>query len=38
VVDPGGTVLASLQGYRTVALPQDLDEDVQAPLRAVMAD
>ncbi len=38
VTDAEGAVLVSLEGYRTVALPQDLPEDQQAPLRAVMAD
>jgi len=27
-----------LEGYRTVTLPQPLADDVQAPIRTVMAD
>jgi len=38
VLDPAGNVAVRLEGYRTIALPQPLAEDVQAPLRAVMAD
>jgi NAD(P)-dependent dehydrogenase (short-subunit alcohol dehydrogenase family)/acyl carrier protein len=38
VADASGTVAVRLEGYRTIALPQDLPEDQQAPLRAVMAD
>jgi NAD(P)-dependent dehydrogenase (short-subunit alcohol dehydrogenase family) len=38
VADPAGTVAVRLEGYRTIALPQALPEDQQAPLRAVMAD
>jgi hypothetical protein len=38
VTDAAGTVAVRLEGYRTIALPQDLPEDQQAPLRAVMAD
>jgi hypothetical protein len=38
VADAAGTVAVRLEGYRTIALPQDLPEDQQAPLRAVMAD
>jgi hypothetical protein len=29
-----GTVLLSVEGYRTVALPEPLAEDVSAPIRA----
>ena len=38
VTAPDGTVLVRLQDYRTIALPQALADDVQAPLAAVMAD
>jgi len=38
VQDPTGTVLVRLEGYRTVVLPQPLPDEVQAPLRSVMAD
>jgi NAD(P)-dependent dehydrogenase (short-subunit alcohol dehydrogenase family) len=38
VTDPSGSVLVRLEGYRTVELPQALPDDVQAPIRAVMAD
>jgi hypothetical protein len=37
VTDSTGAVAVRLMGYRTIALPQDLAEDVQAPLRSVMA-
>ncbi|MGB7980461.1 MAG: SDR family NAD(P)-dependent oxidoreductase, partial [Candidatus Nanopelagicales bacterium] len=37
VTGPDGTVAVRLEGYRTVALPQPLAEDVQAPIAAVMA-
>jgi hypothetical protein len=37
VTDSTGGVAVRLMGYRTIALPQDLAEDVQAPLRSVMA-
>ena len=36
VVDEQGTVRIRLEGYRTTALPAPFDEDVLAPLRAVM--
>ena len=38
VTDADGTVLVQLEGYRTIELPQPLPDDVQAPIRAVMAD
>jgi hypothetical protein len=38
VADAAGTVAVRLEGYRTIALPQDLPEDQQGPLRVVMAD
>ena len=38
VTDAGGAVLVRLEGYRTVTLPQPLADDVQAPIRSVMAD
>jgi hypothetical protein len=38
VTDATGKVAVRLEGYRTIAPPQDLPEDQQAPLRAVMAD
>ncbi len=38
VTDAAGSVLVRLEGYRTVTLPQPLPDDVQAPIRAVMAD
>ena len=38
VTDPSGSVLVRLEGYRTVEFPQPLPDDVQAPIRAVMAD
>jgi NAD(P)-dependent dehydrogenase (short-subunit alcohol dehydrogenase family) len=38
VTDPSGSVLVRLEGYRTVTLPQPLADDVQAPIRTVMAD
>jgi hypothetical protein len=37
VTDSTGNVAVRLTGYRTIALPQGLAEDVQAPLRSVMA-
>ncbi len=37
VTRPDGTVAVRLEGYRTVALPQPLADDVQAPIAAVMA-
>ena len=38
VTDASGAVAVRLEGYRTVALPQPLADDVQAPIRAVMTD
>ena len=38
VTDAAGAVLVRLEGYRTVTLPQPLADDVQAPIRTVMAD
>jgi len=38
VTDASGSVLVRLEGYRTVTLPQPLADDVQAPLRTVLAD
>jgi hypothetical protein len=38
VTDQSGAVAVRLEGYRTIDMPQALPEDVQAPLRAVMAD
>ncbi|HYN55967.1 MAG TPA: SDR family NAD(P)-dependent oxidoreductase, partial [Motilibacterales bacterium] len=38
VTDASGSVLVRLEGYRTVTLPQPLPDDVQAPIRSVMAD
>ena len=38
VTDASGAVAVRLEGYRTVALPQPLDDAVQAPIRTVMAD
>ncbi len=38
VTDASGSVLVRLEGYRTVTLPQPLADDVQAPIRSVMAD
>lgn len=38
VTDASGNVLVRLAGYRTVALPQPLADDVQAPIRAAMGD
>jgi hypothetical protein len=38
VTDAAGAVLVRLEGYRTVTLPQPLADDVQAPIRSVMAD
>ena len=38
VTDAAGSVLVRLEGYRTIEFPQPLPDDVQAPIRAVMAD
>ncbi len=38
VTDGAGSVLVRLEGYRTIELPQPLPDDLQAPIRAVMAD
>ena len=38
VTDASGTVVVRLEGYRTIVVPQPLDEDVLAPMRRVMAD
>jgi NADP-dependent 3-hydroxy acid dehydrogenase YdfG len=38
VTDAEGSVIVQLEGYRTIALPQELAEDVRAPLGAVMSD
>jgi hypothetical protein len=38
VTDASGAVQVRLEGYRTVTLPQPLADDVQAPIRTVMAD
>jgi hypothetical protein len=36
VVDGAGTVVLELEGYRTIQLPGELDDDVLAPLRDAM--
>jgi hypothetical protein len=37
VTDASGTVSVRLEGYRTVALPQPLEDEVRAPISAVMS-
>ena len=38
VVDEHGTVLLRVEGYRTIALPGRLADDVRAPVADAMAD
>ncbi|HVN10734.1 MAG TPA: SDR family NAD(P)-dependent oxidoreductase, partial [Kineosporiaceae bacterium] len=38
VLDPDGTVLLRLDGYRTVPLPVGVPDDVRAPLREAMTE
>ena len=38
VVDELGTVLVRVEGYRTIALPGRLADDVRAPVADAMAD
>jgi hypothetical protein len=38
VLDGEGSVILRVDGYRTVALPAALPDDVRAPLQTVMAD
>ena len=36
VTDPAGAVAVRVEGYRTIALPQPLPDEVRAPIQAVM--
>ena len=37
VVDASGAVLVEMEGYRTIALPTALDDEVVGPLRTAMS-